>query len=607
MRPYLPATLAWVAGICLLAAPIRAEAQGYPRLALYGSVHGGIYPLTIGGEFGPLDPVALDTQARYNALVIQPNLITPYRPDVIAGLRQRNPDIRLHAYVLGHYIWFSAREDSTVHYPTRFRRLVRDLDGFLYNQAGGEFSNANVNLAKRDGFGRFVVAEGIADLFEDAIARSGDWNGIFIDQYCNSILWMESPSERIDYVRAGYPSVGAFDAAWLAATDTLGNRLRRRVGPDFTLCGNCAAGTKYASFNGWMRENFPFQNGGTWYDNMYRDPGGYFVDEERFRNPQANWIFTAVSGPTTPYASTNVRKMRFGLGSAALGDGYAVFGPSDLNGIDYPFHNWWYDEYAVDPGTGNTSAELADTGWLGQPIGAVHQMIWPGTGPDASTNPDFESNVTDGWHLDVGGAVASVIRDVTTAAVGLASARVRIQSPGTVDHSVLFATNGRLNMFANQTYSATFWAKASTPRAIIVAAGIPGQPGIAGRAVDIGTTWKQYQAVLIPWANGNAELQFLVGRYGGDVWLDDVHMQAGVFNVYRRDFQNGIVIVNPATTAQTVPLERQYRKIRGLVDLAVNNGALVNQVTVPASDALFLIGEDRIPPAAINDLVPILP
>jgi hypothetical protein len=234
-------------------------------------------------------------------------------------------------------------------------------------------------------------------------------------------------------------------------------------------------------------------------------------------------------------------------------------------------------------------------------------MIWPGTGPDASTNPGFETSVTDGWVLTVNSAVANVVRDATAAAVGAASARVRIQSPGPVDHAIVYSTTGRINMFANQSYSATFWAKASSPRTIIVAAGNLGQSSIATRAVDIGTTWKQYQAVLVPWANGNVELQLMMGRDGGDVWLDDVHLQAGVFNIYRRNFQNGIVLVNPASTPQTVPLERQYRKIQGLVDLAVNNGAIVNQVTVPASDALFLIGEDAIPPAAINDLAPVQP
>ena len=32
-----------------------------------------------------------------------------------------------------------------------------------------------------------------------------------------------------------------------------------------------------------LGENFPFQQGGTWFSNMSFDPGGYVVDEARFR------------------------------------------------------------------------------------------------------------------------------------------------------------------------------------------------------------------------------------------------------------------------------------------------------------------------------------
>jgi hypothetical protein len=91
----------------------------------------------------------------------------------------------------------------------------------------------------------------------------------------------------------------------------------------------------------------------------------------------------------------------------------------------------------------------------------------------------------------------------------------------------------------------------------------------------------------------------------GDVWLDDVHLQAGATNLYRRDFQNGIVLVNPAAQALTVPLERSFLKILGTADPVVNDGSTVTEVTVPPSDARFLLvplGGDSVPPATIRDL-----
>ena len=578
----------------LPAAPGAARAEDYPRLGLYGSMAGDGYPLwDLGGAF---QDTSLDAIARFHEVILDASPISEYRPEALAELRARHPGIKLLAYVTGHHIWNPSSTDSFVHYPTRYYRLVRDLGGWLYNTAGGEFSSNRVNLAKRSG-GRYVVAEGLADLFHEAVVSSpAGWDGVFIDIYCKSILWMETPTELIDFVRAGYPSLAAFDAAWGAAIDTLGNRLRRLSGPTITMVGNCAQSTNYETFNGWMRENFPFQNGGDWYQNMFRIVGGYFSDDVNFRAPQSNYLFSAMQGGT-PYAATNLRKARFGLGSAALGSGFAPFGPSARAPRPYPYHMYWYDEYAVDLATGNSSTSVQHVGWLGQPLGPYSQMIWLGTGPDAVTNPDFETNVTSGW-IFVPTIPATLSRDATTAAVGSASARINVPTAGSYWH-VVFHSIGGLSVSAYQPCSATFWAKASAPRAITVAAG-----SLAETRVPITTDWRRYQVTLMPINSGLVTLYFYLAEAAGDVWLDDIHFQDGVSNLYRRDFQNGIVLVNPAAQPMTVPLERDFRKIQGTRDAVTNDGSIVNQVTVYPSDALFLIGDDRIAPSAIMDLQP---
>jgi len=254
-----------VAAVLMLVSALPAAAQDYPRLALHARFYGNGYPFIDGGtRNGPLNAAVIQAAARYHEVTLGASPTSEYRPDLAAALRQAPPDVRLYAYVIAQHVWDAPNDpDSLVDYITRYRRLVRDLDGHLYNRAGGRYSPANVNLAKRDGFGRFVVAEGIVNLWQSVVLNSGLWDGMFLDQYCNGILWSQSPAESIDFVRAGYPNAAAFDAAWLAGTDTLANRLRRLAGPDFLLVGNCGQGTKYAAFNGWMRENFPAQNGGT--------------------------------------------------------------------------------------------------------------------------------------------------------------------------------------------------------------------------------------------------------------------------------------------------------------------------------------------------------
>jgi hypothetical protein len=593
LRAALPAGL-----LLALAVPTPAE-PAYPRLGLYGSIRGDGTPFL--DADGYLDLAVVEQVARYDEVTLEASPISEYRPDILAALRARNPDITLLAYVLGHDIWHTDRTDSLVHIPTRYRRLVRDLDGYLYNREGEYFSLFRVNLAKRDGTGRFVVAEGLADLFHDAIVRAGVWDGIFLDVYCDDVGWAESPAESIDVVRAGYPDTPSLDAAWRVAADTLASRLRRLCGPDFILVGNCGVGTKQAWFQGWMRENFPMQGGGGWNRNMFRVPGGYFDDEVSFLAPPHNFIFSWSVG-TAPYVAGNVRKARFGLGSATLGTGFGVFGPADRNALTAPYHAWWYDEYAVDLATGRSSGSREHTGWLGVARGPWSQMIWVGTGPDAVSNPGFEDSVLEGWWLSFDPSVpTTVTRDTTVAAVGRASAKIHVERAGTVDWYSTYATSGELSMTAGVVHSATFWARASKPRRFSVAAAVPGTT-YDYRIVEVDTTWRQYQAALIPRQSCTAQLHFTFGTDDGDVWLDDVHLQTGATSLYRRDFENGIVLVNPAQEALTVPLGATYRRILGTVDPVTNDGSWVTEVRVPAEDALFLLGGDAAPPAAPRDL-----
>jgi hypothetical protein len=579
-----------------LARPGAARAEGYPRLGLYGSMAGDGYPFIDNGS-DALQDTTLDAVARYHEVIVDASPISEYRPDVLTALRARRPDIKLFAYVLAHSIWNPSTTDTLVQYPARYYRLVRDMGGWLYDTSGDYFWMSRVNLAKRDFSGRFIVAEALADLFYDVVVSPGIWDGVFIDVYCKSILWMETPTEHIDFARAGYPSIAAFDAAWAAAIDTLGDRLRRRAGPVVEMVGNCAQSTNYGSFNGWMRENFPFQNGGDWYQNMFRDLGGYFPDDTRFRAPRSNYLFTAMTG-NDPYAGTNLRKARFGLASAALGSGYAVFGPPARAPRPYPYHMYWFDEYAVDLATGRSSPNFGHTGWLGQPLGPYSQMIWLGAGPDAVSNPDFETDVTTGWGFSAS-IPATLERDASTAAVGSASAHVNLPAAGSFSWAVAFNSSDVTTVLAYQPYSATFWARASAPRTITVAVST-----LAATDIPITTEWRRYQVTLVPQSSGNATLQFFLADAAGDVWLDDIHFQAGASNVYRRDFQNGIVLVNPSAQTMTVALERDYRKILGARDLVANDGSTVTQVTVYPSDAVFLIGDDRIAPNAVLDVQP---
>lgn len=60
--------------------------------------------------------------------------------------------------------------------------------------------------------------------------------------------------------------------------------------------------------------------------------------------------------------------------------------------------------------------------------------------------------------------------------------------------------------------------------------------------------------------------------------------------VYRRDFQNGIVLVNPkGNGARQVFLEDDYYKVNGTQDRSVNNGQQVRSVTLQDRDGIILL------------------
>jgi hypothetical protein len=59
--------------------------------------------------------------------------------------------------------------------------------------------------------------------------------------------------------------------------------------------------------------------------------------------------------------------------------------------------------------------------------------------------------------------------------------------------------------------------------------------------------------------------------------------------VYRRDFEHGIVLLNLGDARREVRLERPYRHIDGRQDRSVNDGRLVDRVSIAARDGVILL------------------
>jgi hypothetical protein len=605
-RAIAAAILLVLTAAAALAANAPVAPHGYPRLAFYGSIRGNGYPFYNAPLDSSLNDTTLNAVSRFEEIILDINPIWPYRPDVVRELRRRNPDAKILAYVVGQDIWNARDVDSLRHYPTRYRRLIDNNDGWLYSKKTKQkYFAGSVNLAKKDGTGRYVIADSLALLWKENSIDPGNkiWDGIFYDILCDDMAWPLLSGDTLDYVRAGYSSFDEFNRGWHAATDTIATLMRNWGGPDFIMVGNCALGSKYSTFNGWMREGFPMQAGGDWYSNMFWSPGGYFTDDKSFMQPRHNYIFSFQVG-LDQYSYNNCRIMRLGLGSASLADGFGVFGGQDRDAFHADYHRWWYDEYAVDLATGRASDKRADTGWLGQPLSDFYQMVWVGDQPEGIQNNDFEgNNRVNQWTFHQSNP-ATLSQDTTTSGHGKSCARIDIPQANPVEWTTNLAAAIQFPLQPYTTYSATFWMKASTPRAIPVIVGVPGLPATFTRDVSVGTEWRQIQ---VPFTTtdqtGNVSLTFFFAKNAGTVWMDDVHFQQGISTVYRRDFQHGCVLVNPSTdNGADVKMERAFHRILGISDPATNDGSISLHQFVPPSDALFLLGDDVAPPEQVKDL-----
>jgi phage minor structural protein len=61
---------------------------------------------------------------------------------------------------------------------------------------------------------------------------------------------------------------------------------------------------------------------------------------------------------------------------------------------------------------------------------------------------------------------------------------------------------------------------------------------------------------------------------------------------WRRDYEHATVLVNPADAPVTITLDKEYTKIDGSQQPAINTGLPCTSVTIPAHDSIILLGEN---------------
>lgn len=453
------------------------------------------------------------------------------------------------------------------------------------------------------------------------------WDGLLIDRSDPDQSWLigNSTARTIDPDQSNtlITDYAAFDAAWNAGLLQYEADVRATVGDDRIIFVNWGM-ANYDLLNGNNFEGFPMDDATIHYGVPWRtmvfgptEGGSYFEWMAQAQQPNLTMIETyEEDGGPDPAGSgeyenpcddpgfvPDYRKMRFGLATALLNNGFFSY-EINTNGHG-SLCLLWFDEYD-NAGAGRD--------YLGLPLGPVTRAVSALTTPNLIGGGGFETPADlDLWDLwaDTGaGYAATVALDGSTAVSGASSARVDVQQAQGTDWRVSFSLEP-LDVTSGTEYTLSFWGKADQLHPIWVwveQAEDPWETYVDFGSVSLTTTWQHFEISGLA-AAGDAQAVFLfgLGRTTGSVWLDDVWLQVGNREVWRRDYEGGVVLVNATAATQTVPLGGEFFKINGTQAPAVNDGSLVTQVDLPPADGLILLRSDLythvyLPLVSLSDL-----
>ena len=212
----------------------------------------------------------------------------------------------------------------------------------------------------------------------------------------------------------------------------------------------------------------------------------------------------------------------------------------------------------------------------------VHNLLAGGT---------FENQVEldqwDFWADSGSGNTATISLDAGNTPSGSSAAKIDITQASGVDWQISL-TYRPFVLESNADYTISFWAKADRQRLLSFWAQKNQSPWttyLASKEKKLSSDWQRYEyTTKVDGSGEQTEFSIGFGQAIGKVWIDDVRIQKGSRDVWRRDFSGGSVVVNATNSAKTIDLRKPFRKIDGVQAPSVNDGSLVSQVTVPPLD-----------------------
>ncbi len=472
-----------------------------------------------------------------------------------------------------------------------------------------------------------------------SVLPGGGWEGFHFDQpewYPNPLLADKSgkfPEMDADLDHKA-DSQQQLHESWKAGFVNFFRLVRESLGPNRLLFGNAGYiaqnPTMLGFLNGWLREilsPYEYNSVGDWQTGgaagWYQIQDGYRMSMRYVQAPAISALQYTGAGLGQPRGrmtangypdrfptleTRDFRRMRLGLTSTLLDDGYYEY---DL--VDNTTIPLWFDEYAVDE-RGAATRDLKGKGYMGQPLADASEIRTP---ERLVVQLDFESaSQPAGIYTGVSPAITSdpnLVLSGQNSAVFWNKALNQSQFIAVTDPSLL-PLEPRKTYEATMKYRILEYQGTSFEGFLAFGISLNGQPLARDRSSfqflpDIdgpGQTGQLRVVAQIPDGKVGSLLAGFLDT--GAVVVDDLRITEGGPGVWRRDFENAVVLVNPTPGSIYVsqdqiqgPLNRTgLRRIRGSQAPNWNSGAAVTSgITIPSADGIILLA-DPIPAAPLS-------